>query len=1050
MAEPEDPGRNPVRGGETGDDGGRGVLDHLLEGCQVIGFDWKYLYVNDAAARHGRKSKRDLVGRTMMDAYPGIEKTAMFSMLGECMRDREPRQMENEFAFPDGSKGWFDLRFDPVPEGVFILSLDITARKRTEEALRTVFERAQDGILVADAKTQRFVVANEAICRMLGCSRGEVLALGVKDIHPAEDLARVVEQFGRQLRGEISLATDIPVKRKDGSVFPADVNSTPIELDGRPCMMGAFRDVTERRRAEVRIAHLNAVLKGIRNVNQLITREKDRDRLIRAACDLLVEARGFHSVVIGLTGPDGKVTAYAGAGKKLRALQETMARGGPPPCARQAVAGRGVVVRSNVARSCEGCPGAAEPEGDRDALAIGLSHDDRAYGFMVASLPAGMGADAEEQDLLREVAGDIAFALRAMEVEAERDRANREVESLARFPEEDPSPVMRLTPDGKILYANPVARRLLLQADSGVGRRAPAHFLAAMGGCPGRDASATVDVEWSGRTYSFGVAPIGGAGYVNLYGRDVTDRRHAEARLRENAETLRVVADFAYDWEYWRDEDGSLLYMSPSCERITGYGVEEFRRDPGLTRRILHPDDVPAMEAHVEDVGRTNEPCGVDFRIVTKSGEERWIGHRCVPVFCEGRRRGRRATNRDISELVKTRKKLSEAEGQLLQAQKLEAIGQLAGGVAHDFNNILMAQIGYCELMKGSLKEDDPFARDLAQVKACADRAAALTRQLLAFSRKQALQPEVLDLNAVVTGIEKMLRRLIGEDIDLVTVPTGDLGRVKADPGQIEQVIMNLAVNARDAMPQGGKLTIETANVDLDEDYAGRHASVTAGPHVMLAITDTGCGMDERTKSRLFEPFFTTKAKGRGTGLGLATVYGIVKQSGGNIWVYSEPGQGTTFKIYLPRVDEEPAAGDAREAGTACGRGELILVVEDEPVLRDLFARMIGGLGYRVVTAANGGEALMAVEEEGLRPDLLITDVVMPGMSGKVLAGRLAKTQPGLRVLYTSGYTDNAIVHHGVLDPGTPFIQKPFSVGDLAAKIGAMLRSGGTSEGRSQ
>jgi two-component system cell cycle sensor histidine kinase/response regulator CckA len=264
---------------------------------------------------------------------------------------------------------------------------------------------------------------------------------------------------------------------------------------------------------------------------------------------------------------------------------------------------------------------------------------------------------------------------------------------------------------------------------------------------------------------------------------------------------------------------------------------------------------------------------------------------------------------------------------------------------------------------------------------------------------------------------------------------------VKADPGQIEQVIMNLAVNARDAMPQGGRLTIETANVELDEAYARSHLGASAGPHVMLAITDTGSGMDEKTKSKLFEPFFTTKGQGKGTGMGLATVYGIVKQSGGNIWVYSEPGKGSTFKIYLPRVEAKPEQLAKQEAETARGQGELVMVVEDEPSLRSLFAQMIKSLGYRVNVASNGSEALDVVEKEGLRPDLLITDVVMPGMSGRELAEYLDRIQPGLKVLYTSGYTDNAIVHHGVLDSQTPFLQKPFSTVDLAAKIRELLNS---------
>ncbi len=354
--------------------------------------------------------------------------------------------------------------------------------------------------------------------------------------------------------------------------------------------------------------------------------------------------------------------------------------------------------------------------------------------------------------------------------------------------------------------------------------------------------------------------------------------------------------------------------------------------------------------------------------------------------------------------------------------------------------------MGHCDFIRAELEDNDPLAGDVDQIKAGGERATTLTRQLLAFSRKQALQLKILDLNELVASLEKMLRRLIGEDIDFVTALAADLGRVKADPGQIEQVIMNLALNARDAMPAGGKLTVETCNVELDAEYAARHVAVTPGSHVMIAVTDNGCGMDEETKKKIFDPFFTTKEPGKGTGLGLSTVYGIVKQSGGNIWVYSEPGRGTTFKIYLPRTEAEAVAKDQRvEAAQALGAGEHVLAVEDDPILRELMARMLKRLGYRATLAANGSEALLLVEEKKLRPDLILTDVVMPGMSGKELAERLHQTLPDTKVLYMSGYTDNAIVHHGVLDPGTPFLQKPFRIGDLGSMIESLL-----SEGRSE
>jgi PAS domain S-box-containing protein len=379
-------------------------------------------------------------------------------------------------------------------------------------------------------------------------------------------------------------------------------------------------------------------------------------------------------------------------------------------------------------------------------------------------------------------------------------------------------------------------------------------------------------------------------------------------------------------------------------------------------------------------------------------------------------------------------------EEQLRVAHRMESIGRLAGGIAHDFNNLLTVIINHTAFAAKDVGKEDPLQADLAEIGKAAERAGLLTRQLLAFSRKQVLKPQVLDLNKIVGGMEKMLRRLLGEDIDLAVVLAVGLGKVMADPGQIEQVVMNLAVNARDAMPDGGKLTIETAYVELDGAYSSQHVGMKPGPYVMLSVSDTGCGMDERTRARLFEPFFTTKQTGKGTGLGLATVYGIVKQSGGDIWVYSEPGHGTTFKVYLPHELSAKETGERASQLTTDAVGtETILVVEDEDAVRNLAKRILERAGYTVLTAANGGEALVICGRQQESVGLVLTDVVMPGMNGKELADRLARLYPNLRVLYMSGYTDDAIVHRGVLAPGTHFIGKPFNAADLTRMVREVL-----------
>jgi signal transduction histidine kinase/CheY-like chemotaxis protein len=397
-----------------------------------------------------------------------------------------------------------------------------------------------------------------------------------------------------------------------------------------------------------------------------------------------------------------------------------------------------------------------------------------------------------------------------------------------------------------------------------------------------------------------------------------------------------------------------------------------------------------------------------------------------------------RELRQQIEERERAEEALLQTTEQLRHSQRLEAVGRLAGGVAHDFNNILSVVLGYSHTILEELGPDAPCREDVEEIHRAGHRAADLTRQLLAFSRQQVLRPTILDLNEVVTGMERMLRRVLGEDIGLHVAPCADLKPVVADSSQLEQVLMNLAVNARDAMPSGGKLTIETANAELDDVFVSRHVEATPGPHVMLAVSDTGTGMDKATLSRIFEPFFTTKEKGKGTGLGLSTVFGIVKQSGGSVWAYSEPGHGATFKIYLPATsgigEPQPPAPRADVHGT-----EAVLLVEDDDQLRRLASMSLQRYGYRVLPCRSGLEAITIAAQE--RIDLVVTDVVMPEMSGRELAERLHATAPRLRILFVSGYPDDAVVRHGVLDSRMEYLQKPFTPMALAMRVREVLDS---------
>ncbi|MFH0965064.1 MAG: transporter substrate-binding domain-containing protein [Planctomycetota bacterium] len=613
----------------------KSTLDSMMEGCQIIGFDWRYLYVNEVAASHGRRAKEDLVGRSMMEVYPGIETTEMFAALKRCMEQKLPTHLENEFLYPDGARGWFELGVVPVPEGIFMLSLDTTERKRAEAALAESREKYQSMV--------------------------ENIQIGVSLIGRNMEILELNRQIRRWFPD---------VRPGKGVICYRNYNDPPRETP------------------------------------------------------------------------------------------------------------------------CEYCP------------------------------------------------------------------------------------VLKTFTDGEVHEA---------VTDTPAGNRV-IHFRVVSS--PVRDSSGSV---------------IGAIELVE----DITERLAMEEQMRETA--------------------------------------------------------------------------------------------------------------------------------------KLESIGRLAGGVAHDFNNLLTGILGYAQLLLTQVKGQQTLENDLTQIRELSTRAADLTRQLLAFSRRQPIQPVVFNLNSLVADAAKMLQRMIGEDVELVFRGAPDLGNIRAEAGQIEQILLNLAVNARDAMPEGGKLTIETSNVVLDRDYAGRHFGVTPGPHIMLAVSDTGCGMDETTRRRIFEPFFTTKEKGKGTGLGLATVYGIAKQHGGSIYVYSEVNKGTTFKVYFPRVYAPAQTLGEKGPGAAPTGTETVLVVEDEESVRALVERVLAERGYAVLACGSPAEAEALLETSPAAIHLLLTDVVLPGESGKDLHRRLLARHPSLPVLYMSGYTDNTIVHHGVLEAGMPFIQKPFDPDALARKVRDVL-----------
>lgn len=508
-------------------------------------------------------------------------------------------------------------------------------------------------------------------------------------------------------------------------------------------------------------------------------------------------------------------------------------------------------------------------------------------------------------------------------------------------------------------------------------------------------------------------------------------RRH----LVEREELFRLITENAADMIAVVDTGGRRLYNSPSYGKILGYDPEDLHGSSGV--ETVHPDDRPLMEEAVREalsggVGRI-----IQYRMRHKDGSWRTLESRSSAILD---RQGKVArlviVNRDVSQ----RKNLEE---QFRQAQKMEAIGRLSGGVAHDFNNLLGVIIGYAEFLEERLPPDDALRNSSNEILKAGRRAASLTRQLLAFSRQQVLDPKVINLNNAVSDMEKLLRRLIGEDVELATSLDPKLGMVRADQSQLEQVVMNLAVNARDAMPKGGRLIIQTENIVMDQQFVRRYPyPVTPGPYVCLTVSDTGVGMDAETKARAFEPFFTTKEKGKGTGLGLSTVYGVVKQSGGYIDIDSNPGAGTSFRIYLPVVTDQSVSHSTAPAFDACFHGdETILLAEDEDSLRSLTRHTLELCGYKVLEAKDGLHGLSVSDDHPAAIDLLLTDVVMPGMGGRDLAQQLTRRRPGVKVLFMSGYTGQTVFSQAPIDPGSAFISKPFTREALTRKIREVLGS---------
>jgi two-component system cell cycle sensor histidine kinase/response regulator CckA len=887
------------------------------------------------------------------------------------------------------------------------------ALRRSEERFRLLAESSLTGIYLF--QEGHFLYVNKALASIFGYTVEELVGrLGPLDLTHPDDRAAVRENVRRRLSGEVeTIRSDFRGLRKDGTVIFVEVHGTRIEYGGKVGIIGTLVDITERKRAE-----------------EALRESEERIKSIFRAAPIGIGVV-TNRVLMDVNSRIGEMTGYS-----LKELVSSSARVLYPTQDDFDYVGA-----EKYRQIAEKGAGSVETRW--------MKKDGTIIDVLLSSTPI------DPSDLSR----GVTFTALDITEPKKVEEALKESEKKYRRVVENATEIIYTTDiNGNFKYANPTALRVVgysleeLRRFNYLDLVVPEYRdqLKEIYGNQFRSRQATTYVEfpfsnkfgevmWFGQSASLmmeGGRIIG----FQVIARDITERKRTESALRESEERYRMLVETSPDAITLLDLNLNIVMANRPALALYGYeSPEEVVGQSALN--FIAPEDRPRAVEDVRKMLETGSIGTLEYTLLRKGGVPFSAELRAsMIVNVEKKPLAYICVSRDITERKRGEEERAALEDQFRQSQKMEAIGQLAGGVAHDFNNLLTVIKGYCQLSLVETKEGTPLRDALEVISKAAEKAADLTRQLLAFSRRQIMEATVLDLNTLLQNLEKMLRRIIGEDIELVTLLGADLGRVKADPGQMEQVVMNLAVNAKDAMSKGGKLIIETANVELDEAYARAHVSVTPGCYVMIAVSDTGTGMAPEVRDRVFEPFFTTKGKGKGTGLGLSTVYGIVKQSNGNIWVYSEPGKGTTFKIFLPRVDEPAEKLKAQEAGEEFpGGSETILIVEDDKEVRNLTVRILKRQGYTVLDGSYGDEAFNVCRQHKGPIHLLVTDVVMPGMDGRTLSECLSQLHPEMKVLYMSGYTDDAIVHHGVMAKGMNYIQKPFTVNGLTKKVREVL-----------
>lgn len=1044
----------------------RRILDGMGEGFGLLDRDFRIIEQNAEALRLDGRPAEAILGRSHWEAYPGSETSEIGRLYKRAMAERVPVSLEHRYRFEDGRSLWLDMRAYPVEEGLAVFWRDITSRKEAEERAAEEAERmrlALDagailGVWDWDVPADRFT-ADPRFARAFGldaeeCRRGLPLERVVETVHP-DDRPLLLERIAEAIRQGGPYRHQYRVRRHDGRYYWIEANGrVDLDAEGRALRFpGVLLDIEARRAAEEERDRAQNLLKAFVEAVPGVVYAKDRQGR------MLVANRGTTELI-------GKPPElYLG-----RTDEEFL---DDPEQGRTIMATDRRIMEADRAEQVEEL--VSLPDG-RPAWWLSTKaplHDasGRVIGLIGSSIDITARREAEErlrrsEETLHEttrrldaILNNTREAVFLMDHRQHCIYANAAAEKLTgyRFAEMQGRTlhdvVHHKRPDGSPypIEECPIDRAFPARAQMS-GEELFVH----------RDGSFYPVAFTASPVLDESGEPVG----TVIEARNIAEEKARDAALRESEERFRFALEAAggigtWDWDVGTD----VIHTSAQFARMYGLDPERARSGLPLAEYIagIHPEDRARVEALIAEAVRTGGEYRAEYRVLGRGGETRWVvaRGRClrgedgrpsrfpgVTFDITDRKRAEAALEEAnatlearIAEAVAERERTEEA---LRQSQKMEAVGQLTGGIAHDFNNMLAAVTGSLDLLSRRLGESDERARRYVDAAMeGARRAAQLTQRLLAFSRQQPLRPQPLDANRLVQGMSDLLRHSLGASVHLETVLAGGLWRTHADPNQLESVILNLAVNARDAMPEGGRLTIETLNAHLDSRYASEHLGIPPGQYVCIAVTDTGTGMTADVVARAFDPFFTTKPVGKGTGLGLSQVYGFVKQSGGHVKIYSEPGEGTTVKIYLPRLlalepeDAAPALQPALPRGEA---GEVILVVEDEPAVRRFTVEALQELGYRVVEAEDAETALALLDDH---PEiaLLFTDVVMPGMNGRKLADEVLRRRPGLPVLFTTGYTRNAVVHNGVLDPGVHLLGKPFTIEDLATKLREVLEA---------